>query len=630
MPISIYAQAPGPVHHAAHKLSDHTGIPLGTDDEGGQPLQIERNVERDPAISEQGYVIRTGDDGTLRISGNDDEGVANGVYTLLRTLMVEHRTDPFSRTWEIVETPQFRIRGMYVAPYRFGGSYGFAVLSPDRWSLDEWIEYIDLMRLCNQTTLTLVPAGRLYHPDVPQTEREAWRYEVWRNVMAYCHQVGMKFNWLTTPNYVPPQTFWENPSLRAEHQEVGGYYGCGLVWNKAKDLILDVNRYTFEYFKELDGLEMIYSETGLSFDEETAADPAGYFADATHAYRKLLRECGNDADYIFWNWVFDLWSRVVIPQALLERCPKFRTILDDLLPLLPKDIGWTDASMLSVAQMFGPEIRARGNPAMREGVLLGKKWGFDPVINCFWYMNPEYALNMLPHPYLTRAVQEAAYSRDELRPDGVQGYRLAPPCRFLGDYTFFRLAFNPSLAQEELIEEMASLLCEEPVHRAAVAEGIGLLEAFWLDHDPQLLERAESLFAEAVKAEPSKHLARVGGGTTFLLHIVRMAQPNVSPEARKAMRWELYRILKTLDVFQGITSNIVWQPESYAFFCWQVDLMVRQYEWFRASRPDRIDRNIYPEATADFAALRWPEDIDTPDPSTDRPRGEMPGPLTYD
>jgi len=320
----------------------------------------------------------------------------------------------------------------------------------------------------------------------------------------------------------------------------------------------------------------------------------------------------------------------VIPEALLERYPKFRTILDDLLPLLPKDIGWTDASMLSVAQMFGPEIRARGNPAMREGVLLGKKWGFDPVINCFWYMNPEYALNMLPHPYLTRAVQEAAYSRDELRPDGVQGYRLAPPCRFLGDYAFFRLAFDPSLTQEELIEEMASLLCEEPVHRAAVAEAIGLLEAFWLGHDLRLLERAESLFAEAAKVEPSKHLARVSGGTTFLLHVVRMAQPNVSPEARKAMRWELYRILKTLDVFQGITSDIVWQPESYAFFSWQVDLMVRQYEWFRASRPDRIDRSVYPEAKADFAKLQWPKGIDTPDPSADRPRGEMPGPFTYD
>jgi hypothetical protein len=629
MSIRVYAGAPVPVRHAAHKLSDFTGLPIGPSPSGGT-VQIARTAESDPTIGDQGYAIRSCDDRTLRVLGNDDEGVANGVYTLLRALMIEHRTDPFSRTWEIVETPAFRIRGMYIAPYRFGGSYGFAVLSPDRWSLDEWIEYIDLMRLCNQTTLTLVPAGRLVHPDIAQTRRDAWRYEVWRDVMAYCHQVGMKFNWLTTPNYVPPQTFWENPALRVEGQEAGGYYGCGLVWDKAKDLILDVNRYTFEYFKGLDGLEMIYSETGLSFDAATAADPAGYFADVTRAYRQLLRECGSDAEYIFWNWVFDLWSRVVIPEALLGRYPKFRTILDDLLPLLPKDIGWSDASMLSVAQMFGPEIRARGNPAMREGILLGRKWGFEPVINCFWYMNPEYALNMLPHPYLTRAIQEAAYSRDELRPDGVQGYRLAPPCRFLGDYAFFRLAFDPSLTQEDLVSEMASLLCEEPIHREAVAEGVHRLESFWLDHDPAELDRAEHLFSEAAKVESSKHLARVSGGVTFLHHIVQMAQPTTTGAARKTMRWELYQTLKSLDVFQGITSDIIWQPESYAFFSWQVDLMIRQYVWFKTSRPDRIDRRLYPEATADFAQLQWPEGIDTPDAADDRPRGEMPGPLTYD
>jgi hypothetical protein len=630
MSITVYAGAPTFVRHAAHRLSDHTGIPIGSDDLGGPALRLERNAGSDPTIGPQGYAIRAADASTICISGNDDEGVANGVYTMLRTLLIECRVDPFERRWDLVETPPFRIRGMYVAPYRFGGSYGFAVLSPDRWSIEEWIEYVDLMRLCNVTTLTLVPGGRIYHPDYPETARERWRYEVWRDVMAYCHQVGMKFNWLTTPNYVPQQVFWENPSLRVEDQEAGGYYGCGLVWSKAKDLILDVSRYTFEYFRGLDGLEMIYSETGLSFDEATAADPAGYFADATDAYRKLLRESGNDADFVFWNWIFDLWASVVIPESLLERHPKFRTMLDDLLPLLPKDIGWADASMLSVAQMFGPEIRARRNPALREGGLLGKKWGFDPVINCFWYMNPEYALNMLPHPYLARAIQEAAYSRDELRSDGVQGYRLAPPCRFLGDYAFFRLAFDPSLTQEELVFEMASLLCEAPANRSSVAEAINLLESFWIGHELASLERAEDLFERAAATESSKHLARVSGGTTFLTSIVRMAQPAVSTEARKKMRWELYQHLKTLDVFQGITSDIIWQPEAYAFFCWQVDLMIRQYRWYRTSRPDVVDRTIYPEATAEFATLKWPQGVETPDASKDRPRGEMPGPLTYD
>ncbi len=629
MSISAYAGAPAPVRHAVHRLSAYTRIDVGVEGDEARQIQVRLNEERDRRVGPQGYAISTHEAGIV-VRGNDPQGVANGVYTLLRTLMIENWRDPFERTWDIVDDPRFRIRGMYVAPYRFGGSYGFAALSPDRWSINEWIEYIDLMRLCNLTTLTLVPAGRLFHPAYDQTIRERWRYDVWHEVMDYCHRVGMKFNWLTCPNFVPQQAFWDNPSLRAEGQEAGGYYGCGLIWDKAKDLILEANRYTFEFFSDLDGLEMIYSEAGLSFDEATAADPAAYFADATRAYRDLLREAGNDAEYIFWNWVFDLWARVVLPESLLARHPKFRTMLDDLLPLLPKDIGWTDASMLSVAQMFGPEIRARGNPALREGVLLGKKWGFDPVINCFWYMNPEYALNMLPHPYLTRTVQEAVYSAEELDPDGVQGYRLAPPCRFLGDYSFFRLASDPSLSRQALVGEMAGLLSTTSETRSSVGRAIDLLEEFWLTHDIDHLKKAEALFASAASSEGSSHLERVSGGTTFLHYIVQMAQPGIAEKRRKALRLELYQRLKTMDIFQGITSDIVWQPESFAFFTWQADLMVRQYDWYRTSRPDAVDRRIYPEATAEFAALKWTDEKRSPAARREWRPGEMPGPLTYD
>jgi len=628
--VSVYANAPSPVRHATMRLATYLEAEVRDVGDGQHGVRIERNSENDSRIGHQGYVIESLDDESIIIRGNDDEGAANGIYTLLRMLMIDRSKSPFARSWNVVETPRFPIRSMYVAPYRFGGSYGFAILSPDRWSIEEWIEYLDLMRLCNMTTLTLVPGGRIYHPDYSQTRREAWRYDVWREVMEYCHQIGMKFNWLTCPNIVPQQAFWENPDLRVEHQEAGGYYGCGLIWDKGKDLILEASRYTFEFFRGLDALEMIYSEAGLSFDAATSANPAGYFADATHAYRNLLKECGNAADYVFWNWVFDLWARVVIPESLLERYPKFRTMLDDLLPLLPKDIGWTDASMLSVAQMFGPEIRARGNPAMREGVLLGKKWGFEPVINCFWYMNPEYALNMLPHPYISRAIQEAHYSVEELQPDGVQGYRLAPPCRFIGDYTFFRLASDPSLTKEQLVEEMGGLLASDSDGEHKVSQAIEALESFWISHDPAEIRSAEEKFESALNPGATSSLSRVSHGTTFLHYIVKLAEPGLEERKRKNLRWEFYQRIKAMDTFQGITSDIVWQPESYAFFCWQVELMCRQYMWFKTSRPDVLDRSVYPEPSAEFRTLEWPKEMLKSDVTIDRGRNDMPGPLTYD
>jgi len=604
MAITLYPNAPTPVRHAARRLSEHTGMPIGADAEA-PCVRVELDPQGDPRIGPQGYAIRT-ETKSVVVSGNEAEGVTNGIYTLLRTLMVENRRDPFERSWDVSETPHFRIRGMYVAPYRFGGSYGFAVLSPDRWSIDEWMEYIDFMRLCNMTTLTLSPA-RLYHPDYPQTEREKWRYEVWREVIAYCHQVGLKCHWLSCPGLVPQEVFWNNPDLRAV-QEGGGYYGCGLIWSKAKDLILDINRYTFEFLRGLDGLEMIYSEAGFSFDEATSADPVGYFDDVTRSYRKLLQEAHCDADYIFWNWVFDLWANVQIPEDLVERFPKYRALPDDILEVLPRDIGWTDASMLTAIQMFGPEIRRRGNPPLREGVLLGKEQGFSPVSNCFWYMNPEYALNMLPHPFIERGIQEALYSVDELKPEGVVGYRLAPPCRILGDYTFFRLASDPSLSRELLVAEMAGLLCSDSHKQGELARGISALEDFWASHDAELLEEAVTKLCSASSDDKTKSAEYIANGVTFLHYIVRMSELTAGSDERNRLKQELYERLKQMYIFQGITTDIVWLPEAYRFFSARVDMMIEEYVWYKTSRPDTVDRAIYPKATTKPFRLQWPGD----------------------
>ncbi len=606
MSIVVYPNAPTPVRHAAHRLADYTGLPVGSADDEAKVVRIELNPTTDPSIGTQGYSIRTVGSSSIVVSANDAEGAANGVYTLLRTLMIENRGDPFSRAWDVVEKPYFSIRCLYIAPYRFGGSYGFPVLSPDRWSIEEWMEYVDLMRLCNMTTLTIAP-GRTYDPSCPQTERERWRFEVWREVIAYCHQLGMKCNLLTCPSIVPQEVFWNNPDLRAS-QEGGGYYGWGLVWSKAKDLILDATRYTFELLRGLDGLEMIYSEAGFLFDEATSADPAGYFADVTRSYRQLLREANCDADYIFWNWVFDLWAHVQIPEELVNRYPKYRTLPDDILEVLPRDIGWIDASMLSVAQMFGPEIRKRGNPPLREGVLLGKEQGFAHVSNCFWYMNPEYALNMLPHPFIERGIQEALYSRDELKPDGVVGYRLAPPCRFLGDYTFFRLASDPSLTRDALVDEMAGFLCSDVASQKELAHGVNALEEFWTHHDVRHLAEAETALARASSGGTGRIAEYVAHGTTFLHAIVRMSKTAATSDERMQLKMELYRQLKDMYVFQGITSDIVWQLESWRFFSARIDMMIEEYVWYKTSRPDIVDRAIYPKATTEPFRLRWPED----------------------
>jgi hypothetical protein len=606
--IAPYEGAPTPVSHAAHRLSDYTGIPLGQASAAGPAVRIELNSTLNPKIGQQGYKIHSEGGGDITIEGNSAEGAANGVYTFLRTLMIEHRKDPFSRPWDVQEKPQFPIRMMIVAPYRFGASYGFAALSPDRWSFEEWKEYVDFMRLCNMTTLTM-GSERMYHPDYPNSWREKWRYEVWKQVMEYCHQVGMKFDWFISPNLVTEQSFWDNPDKRALG-EAGNWYGNGLNWSQGKDLILKNQRYTLEYFRGMDGLEIICTDGGgLSFDDATGANPAAYFADATRSYMQLMREVGNDGEFIYWNWVPDIWSKVFLPGELVKKYPKFQTLQDDVIPLLPKNVAWLDASMLTIIQSWTPEIKARGTPSLREGLLVGKEHGFRPIIDFFWYMNPEISVNMFPHPLIRRGIQEARYARDEIGADGTMGYRLAPPCRFMDDYVFFRLSSDPNLTQEQLVSELAALLAEKPENRQAVKEAISTLEQFWTTHKLADIERAEKLLRELLPQEHSKNLEYISDGVTFLSYVVRMAQPGVTAAEKDRLKRELYQTAKSMYIFQGLTADIVWVPEAIRFFNARVDMMVEDYNGpdFARSYPEVVDRDIYPKATSQPYTPQWPK-----------------------
>jgi hypothetical protein len=168
--------------------------------------------------------------------------------------------------------------------------------------------------------------------------------------MDYCHDVGLKFNWYISANQVAEQAFWDNPDKRAI-QEPGHWYGNGLIWSKGKDIIVKNQKYALEYLRGLDGMEVIYSDGGgMSFDDATGADPAAYFADATRTYMKLMKETGNGSDFVFWNWIMEFWSKIMIPQPLLQKYPKYRTMQDDVIPLLPKNVAWLDASLLTMIQ----------------------------------------------------------------------------------------------------------------------------------------------------------------------------------------------------------------------------------------------------------------------------------------
>ena len=224
-------------------------------------------------------------------------------------------------------------------------------------------------------------------------------------------------------------------------------------------------------------------------------------------------------------------------------------------------------------------------------------------------MNPEFSINMFPRPLIRRGMQEAAYARDELGADGVMGYRLAPPCRFIDDYVYFRLASDPGLTQEQLVNELAGLLCERPESQPQVKEGINTLERFWTTHKLADIEKAEGLFRTLLAREKSKDLEYVSNGVTFLTYIVRMAQPDVTSAQKDDLKTQLYQTVKPMYIFQGLTTDIVWLPEARRFFSARVDMMVEDYRGPSAAGspyPEVVDRSIYPHATSKPFTLRWP------------------------
>ncbi len=605
--ISSYKNAPSPVTHAVQRLAEYIGLPVGKDGSATSALRIELNSQENPRTGAQGYTIHSVNHNIV-ISGNTSEGAANGIYTLLRMLMIEHRKDPFSREWNVEERPAFSLRSMQVAPYRFGASYGFAALSPDRWSFEQWKEYVDFMRLCNMTNLAMGSA-RVYDPKYPDSRREQWRYEVWKQVMDYCHQIGMKFDWFISPNLTPEEAFWDNPDKRYINEH-GAWYGNGLDWTKGKDLIVDTQKYTMGYFRELDNLILIYSDGGSFFfdSRDGSNDPAALFADVTNTYLKLLRDAGNHAKIVNMNWGLQLWADLTLPKALVEKYPKYRTLQADTIPLLPKDAGWEDASVLTWAQNFGSFMKIAGNPPVSESLLLAKEHGFHPVIDLFWYMNPEGSINMFPHPYIQRAIQEAHYAHDELDVDGAKGYRLAPPMRFLDDYVFFRVASDASLTQDQLVGELAGLLTETAEDQAPVKDAINTLEQFWSTRKLEDIEKVDKLLRGVLPREHSKNLERVSNGVTFLTYIVRMCQPGITAQDKLKLKSELYETIKPMYILQGLTADIVWIPESVRFFNARVDMMVEDYQSpLYSATPPVMDRSIYPKATSQPVQLQWPK-----------------------
>ncbi|MEM2507561.1 MAG: hypothetical protein QXF61_11020 [Nitrososphaeria archaeon] len=562
--IIIYEDAPPLVWKAVKKLSKYTGIEVLSKHKIGKntlALEVYLNKNTIPNLCNEGFSIKRLGDKKILISANSPEGLANGVYDMLRFLMSKKIFDPFKIKWDIEEKPFFRIRAIQVGYYNFN----LPELTPDTWTLENWREYIDFLRLLNANMIICLMAHD-YLSDVPQTEKNKWRFEILKKAMEYAQEVGIKFHLAYMYNFVPQALWWRLPEFRA--QELPGYHGIGLCWSKAKHHILRLHENRMRYFSNIDGYQLLYLEScGICACKECLGRFSDIIVESFEEIRKKLKEVNPRAEC-----VFQYWLASILPYFM----PEIKNLPEELLKKMPKNTIFLDAS----GNFWRKWLKRQGKNIkdFPEHLNLIYDAGYR-VINYFFFMDEEAGLeascNVLPYPHIREIMNEIKYSRENLHLEGVCGYRLAPLMQLIGDFVFFRLAFKPDLTMDELVEEIAGLLTTEPENKEHVRKAILLLEEYWSTFDTSTLEKAAGLFEVASKSESSKYLKYIADGVSVLLDVHRLSERELSSEEQSKAKMEIYEKMKNMFIYQGYTTEHIWESRAISFLFPRIDWWVK-------------------------------------------------------
>jgi hypothetical protein len=557
------------VGHAATRLEDllhgWKGVPADAS------VEVRVSPGRDPDLGDEGFTIRSSSNAQIRIEANTDAGAANGIYGLLMEVRHRQSERPFEETWDLRETPYWADRRVSVASY----AMGMTKMTPETWTFEDWKAYIDFVRSMNMNRLSILGLFPL-HPDVPESNKGRWRMEEQARAIAYAHEHGMKVNVMAAYNHVPTQVFWDRPELRTD--PVPGYFGLALCWSKAKDLIMKFHRQSFETLEGLDGIEVMVTEPlGWCLCDRCRPDTAAIWLDAVREMGGALRRLNPNAEIVFWNWLSGFFTalRGVYPPT--ERIGNLDRIQEQLLDGMPEGTVFAD---LSVNQMetdveFGPRLSHHDSIEILE---VAPKRGFESR-NLLFFMDKEFGmldrLSLFPKPFLDYTLDEIAYTR-RLPVSGVSTCRLAPPGRFLSDYITMRLAWNPNLGRQKLLDDAGAYLTRSEAERRAISDAIDRIEAYWHRRNREDLLYARDAFDAAAGPDAYPELVRIRDALTILAMIDDYAasarsfdealQANEAAvkakEARDAKLLEVFQALKAYPIYQGLTTDGIWEPRS--------------------------------------------------------------------
>lgn len=557
------------VRHAALRLKEY----LARRCEGGDGKLVVRI--RKGSVTDGGeeeYCIRSTGQRRIEIQANTDAGAANGLYALMMALRTRQVADPFAETWDLAETPRWAQRRVALGVFHMNLSR----MTPDTWSVPEWKAHIDFLRQFSINYLSLMNL-HMYHPDVPESLPNKWRLDVYKEVIAYAHEQGMKVSLMACYNQVPPAVFWARPEWRT--QAVPGYFGHTLCWSKAKAEIIRYQKFMIDYLDGLDGIEIMVTEfLGWCACDQCVADHGAVFIDAVKTYREIFRAKNPGGEVAFWNWLLGYMPGLqpvfgaLMPPKLFAEAAK---IQPKVLAELPGDVIFLD---LSRHQLRAALRWPADQPGQIEILDLAPEQE-RRAVDFMFYMDREFgmldAAGVFPKPFLDLTVSEYDYIKD-MSLAGVSSYRLAPPARFLSDFFYLRKSWNPGLTRDQLLDEAAGYLTRNSEDRRSVSGAIERIEQYWHKRERNDLLAAREALKKATEAAPCPELVRLCEGIEILTLVDDYARTikdiedaqdaekdtGTLRQVREAKLLACFLAMKQSPQFQGFTSDGFWEPRA--------------------------------------------------------------------
>ena len=500
-------------------------------------------------LGRDGFQIERKSNTSMLVKGAEKSGVANSLYYLATCFRSGRHLPGEGET--LTSKPRFNRRGMTLgafAPLRLRD------LSLDIFTLELYKEYLEFIRELGGNYVLLMPGPhQWFHPDHPSTIVNRRTWETLKEVLAYAKELGMStavnvpYNWMPTEYYLcHPEELVRN---------VMGF--ASVSWDKARESIQRYHDYFYRHFQADEMVIMSFDGGGTTLDrfiEEPNQILEEAFEEAAHAFRSAVPK-----GIITW-WAFGVSHFRAAAKALGYN---MQLDMGELMCSLPENTRFLEASA---------NVWRKRMPDAPEYLGMASEAGL-PVDNFFFIMDPEgateAACSTLPYPKLGAIQDEMRYTTEHLSLDGVLGYRMCPSIQVIGDYAFFRWAWDPTLDSSEIVDEAARYMNQGGEGADDIARAIRLLEEFWNSCDLGKLDECCRIL-ETPGVCSTTTLTNLRDGVAALRIVAKAAfETDPDSEERGHRVQKLMEAMREMPVYRGYVSDETWDGKALDFLAFK-------------------------------------------------------------